>query len=87
MSFKHGLNFHRWGDSMAKQYDLKKLVEDNPDVDVDQLKRAVDALRELQSTGVVRQSTYGLETPESAKRLAHQKSRGFVEETPIRILR
>ena len=59
---------------MLKQKELKKIIADNPNVDPAELKKAEEALRNLKQTGVVRRSTYGLETPESKRQIRHSEA-------------
>ena len=59
--------------TMPKRIDLEKLIADNPNVDSEDLKKAEEALKDLHRTGVVRRSTYSLETPESKKNLRYSK--------------
>ncbi|MGA3056049.1 MAG: hypothetical protein ABSD63_17715 [Candidatus Korobacteraceae bacterium] len=58
---------------MPKQVDLEKIIADNPSVDPEELRKAEEALKSLNRTGVVRRSTYGLETPESKKEIRHSE--------------
>jgi HrpA-like RNA helicase len=52
---------------MPKHLDLDKIIADNPHVDPKELEKAQSALKDLHRTGIVKRSTYGLETPESKK--------------------
>lgn len=52
---------------MATQIDVEKIISNNPNVDPDQFRRGEEALKELQRTGAVRRSSYGLDTPESKR--------------------
>ena len=73
---------------MPTQIDLEKIIADNPNVDPEELRKAGEALKSLHQTGVVRRSTYGLETPESKKELRHSEGATRSATTlPIRRLR
>lgn len=71
---------------MPKQIELEKIIADNPNVDPEELKRAEEALKNLNRTGVVQRSTYGLETPESKKEIRHSEDTAR-SAMPIRRLR
>jgi hypothetical protein len=74
---------------MPKQLDVNKIVADNPAVDQKALEKAQEAIRDLHQTGAVRRSSYGLETPESKKRLRHSDDsvRGGAQSAAVRRLR
>ena len=73
---------------MPRQLDLDKIIADNPHVDPEALKKAQEALRNLNQTGVVRRSTYELETPESRKEIRHNRQSSLSSaEMPVRRLR
>ena len=73
---------------MPKQLDLEKIIADNPHVDSDDLKKAEEALRDLNQTGIVKPSTYSLETPESKKNLRYsEEAYRSAREPTIRKLR
>ncbi len=69
-----------------QQLDIDKIIADNPNVDPEALKKAEEALKNLNQTGVIRRSTYGLETPESKKEIRHG-SQVTSGEMPVRRLR
>jgi len=69
---------------MAKQIDLEKIIADNPNVDAKELKKAEEVLKNLNRTGAVKRSTYGLETPESKKEIRH--SEDAASASPVRRL-
>ena len=50
-----------------KTIDREKIIAANPKIDAAELKKGLDALKKLYETGVVKQSTYSLETPERKK--------------------
>lgn len=54
---------------MPKKLDIEKIIATNPNVDVNELKRATEVLKALQETGLVRPSTYGLETPDRMRQM------------------
>ncbi len=58
---------------MPKQLDIDKIIADNPNIDSEALRKAEEALKDLSHTGVVKRSTYGLETPESKKNLRYSE--------------
>jgi hypothetical protein len=73
---------------MPKQLNLEKIIADNPNIDPEELKKAEEALKDLHQTGVVRPSTYGLETPESKKNLRYSSDEDRRQtETLVRRLR
>ncbi len=73
---------------MPKQIELEKIIADNPNVDPEELKKAEEALRNLKQTGMVRRSTYGLETPESKKEIRHsEETERSASAVPVRRLR
>jgi len=73
--------------TMPTQIDLGKIIADNPNVDAEELKKTEEALKSLHQTGVVRRSTYGLETPESKKEIRHSGDESSASAAPIRRLR
>ena len=67
---------------------MEKIIADNPNVDPEELRKAEEALKGLSKTGVVRRSTYGLETPESKKEIRHsQETERSTSAMPVRRLR
>jgi len=70
-----------------KQLDVEKIIADNPNVDAEALKKAEEALKDLNKTGAVRRSTYGLETPESKGEMRRRESCIMSSEAPMRRLR
>jgi hypothetical protein len=73
---------------MPKQINLEKIIADNPQIDPEELKKAEEALKNLRQTGIVKHSTYGLETPESKKNLRYSKeARRSAREPAVRQLR
>ena len=52
---------------MPSPLNLDKIVADNPNVDLEFLRKGEKALETLQRTGTVRPSTYELDTPESKR--------------------
>jgi hypothetical protein len=54
---------------MNKKPDVKEIIAKNPSVDPQKLQQGLEALKELKKTGVVQQSTYGLEMPTAGKPL------------------
>jgi hypothetical protein len=61
---------------MPTQIDLEKIIEENPQVDSEELKKGQEALRELYRSGVVQRSTYELDTPESKGNIRHCEDTG-----------
>lgn len=53
--------------TMPSPLNLDKIVADNPNVDLEFLRKGEKALETLQRTGTVRPSTYELDTPESKR--------------------
>jgi hypothetical protein len=56
-----------WGERMNKKPNIKEIIAKNPGVDPQKLQQGLEAIQELKKTGVVRQSTYSLETPTTAR--------------------
>lgn len=52
---------------MASQINIEKIASDNPRVDLQKLKEGQELLRDLQKSGSVVRSGYGLDTPESKR--------------------
>ena len=71
---------------MPKQIDIDKIIADNPNVDPEALRKAEEALKNLNQTGVVRHSTYGLETPETKQEIRHSRQ-NTADEMLVRRLR
>ena len=63
---------------MPTQLDIDKIIADNPSVDKNALREGEKALHDLQRTGAVKRSTYGLNTPESKRELRPSEE----QETP-----
>lgn len=57
---------------MKVQIDVKKIIDKNPQIDGEVLRKTQEILRGLVENGVQR-SGYGLETPESKKELRHSQ--------------
>jgi hypothetical protein len=49
------------------QLDVDNIIATNPKIDREAFDKGVDALKSLESTGVVKRSTYSLETPDSRR--------------------
>lgn len=52
---------------MSKQVDVKKVIEENPQVDQGQLNKVMDELKNLRQTGVIKPSEYSLEPPDKRR--------------------
>ena len=62
---------------MPAQLDIDKMIADNPNVDVQELRKGEEALTNLQRSGAVRRSSYGLDTPESKRDIRPTRERDF----------
>jgi hypothetical protein len=58
---------------MAKkaQLDVDNIIDNNPKIDRDTLKKGAEVLKKLERTGVVKPSTYSLETPDSRRHVKY----------------
>jgi len=57
--------------TMPKQLDLQKIIASNPKIDPAALAEGIEALRKLAQTGVIKPSSYSLETPDSKRSLQY----------------
>lgn len=67
---------------MPTRIDLEKIIADNPNVNPEELRKAEEAIKSLRQTGVVRRSSYGLETPESKREIRHSEEMIRAASTP-----
>ena len=56
---------------MPKQLDVQKILANNPKIDLAALAKGIEALKKLAQTGVVKPSSYSLETPDSKRSFQH----------------
>jgi len=53
------------------EIDVDKIIATNPKVDPASFRESVEALKKLERTGVVKQSSYSLDTPDSRRRIQY----------------
>jgi hypothetical protein len=56
---------------MPAQINVEQIIADNRSIDIELFKKSEEALKELQRTGAVRRSTYGLGSPEAKQNPIH----------------
>jgi hypothetical protein len=61
------------------QLDVDNIIATNPKINREAFEKGVDALKSLESTGVVKQSTYSLETPDSRRTVKYCFEEGSVK--------
>jgi hypothetical protein len=62
------------------QIDVDAIIANNPKINKEAFQKGVDALKNLEQTGMVKQSTYSLETPDSRRTVRYCYEEGSVKE-------
>jgi hypothetical protein len=73
--------------TMPKQLDVQRIISKNPKIDRVALEKGIEALKKLAQTGVVKPSSYSLETPDSKRSLQHCDDVDRVARKPNRLAR
>jgi predicted ATP-grasp superfamily ATP-dependent carboligase len=60
------------------QLDVENIIANNPKIDREAFQKSVEILKKLEQTGVVKPSTYSLETPDSRRHVKyyHDENQG-----------
>ena len=61
------------------QIDVDAIIATNPKINKEAFQKGVDALKNLEQTGMVKQSTYSLETPDSRRTVRYCYEEGSVK--------
>jgi len=61
------------------QIDVDAIIATNPKINKEAFQKGIDALKNLEQTGMVKQSTYSLETPDSRRTVRYCYEEGSVK--------